>query len=597
MRLFNKKALVLLLTTALFSHIMANNSGIIYDCLNKKHFRYKSLYFELKNSKINFYDELTFHIPVIEELKDSLLQKKLNRRFKHLLKDQVNSDSFKTLINTHCMASVKAYIKNEVNDYLGEFRENLNRFTPELQDIKFRFLSYFNDIVVFQAIFQYKAQYQRLKIENLEYIQTYYFSFKTGQEYPKESVLNTSKTKEINLFIEQKAKLFFDKYKLIAIPDNDNENYYHQSYLESKQKKPELSEFTVTDNGFIYPKVFSFAYYISSEESCLKNVDGNDLELRLSLDEIKPFLNPNGPYGFLMSYQLEQSPKKIAFQKPRYLNELKQNYFINPITIAFDNEIPLQLKPGIRKVVLSSRYAYQDSFTKNQDFEYNEKGYLVTKNTYIGQKISNQLALSYNEKNQIVKQMNFENKRLLEATDYTYDKQGNLVQVDFSQDLEFDYSEYLFNIGNQCFIEKYTLSDGKIDNQCIRKSYTDSGILLDYMINNSEYNSSNYYTYDSSKRLIAVQSNVKIEYPYTGRYRFFTYNQAGQLISSETEDDITYYTYNAQNQLIKEMLIYRDNVVKTRNLTYNEKGEVEQIELKSENQSSPRFTQLTYYYW
>ncbi len=220
---------------------MAQDNYVINDLLNDKTYTYTTKYMVLKNSKWNFYREIDIEYPVINGLPDSVITKKINKRFKQILIEQIESDSFKIKLFHDLKKRLDTYFTNNgyIKDRLGIYRDNEFKFTPDILEIEFRFLSCYKSVVAFAAIFRYKSQFQDYVLEeDLNYFEVYYFNLRNGKEYKPSDVFKKTSEKDINALIENGVKKNIENieikleqydynfYDNIATPAKDREKNF-----------------------------------------------------------------------------------------------------------------------------------------------------------------------------------------------------------------------------------------------------------------------------------------------------------------------------------------------------------------------------------
>ncbi len=198
---------------------------------------------------------------------------------------------------------------------------------------------------------------------------------------------------------------------------------------------------------------------------------------------------------------------------------------------------------------------YDDDGNLVMERIYNENGY-VSKETYYYAKLKRpQTVKNYNDIGQIIDETNYDNFN--EIT---------------------DKKEYVYNSYGQLSEEKAYIGSTAIDTTT-RYSYNDKGLLVQsvvYKRATTSVKSTVNYTYDSQERLIdkEIYNSVgnleeKISYTYNnagfltnkhtlgGYNKFIGVNTDGTKKTEwtmKTNEDIT-YTYNADNQLLKEIFI------------------------------------------
>jgi YD repeat-containing protein len=599
-----KFILIFLLSLCSIQALSAYNDGLeVHDLLYNKKITYKTKYQTLNNSKINFYEELDVSIPILIDLKDSNLQKKLNKRFETILVSQLESDSFKLKINAHCKESVHMYLYNDDRgqDDLGLYQDNETRFTPELSGVKHEFRSYHNGILVFQAVFKYQAVYSRYKLEKFEYTQTYYINVNTGKEYHASSIYNLNKLKQFNELIEKKISLKLDNYVQQKKRINeDHSDFYEEAAIEYLQsKKPmKVSGFSALKNGYIFPKIFSFAYYIPEWQSCMYNTGGLDAEIRLNFEEIKPFLNPNGPYGSLINATNPKETIDFIFPNKNIINTYNIPRIETKINLAFLEEMPKFYAHNIKTIIIKQkeRYTKKDTAIPFREISISKSGQVIEKiNFSSGKKYYSETYL-FDSLGRLIKISEFKKELFSEAFDFTYNAKGNILSSTQTNKPTSDETRYYYYKDNMCFIESYAVFNGKTDIDYYRFSFTDSGYLKDKKHYNPNGSSNgNNYLY-KNRKILYVTSSYTYKAPEEGTH--FVYNDSGLLISIEYDDDQQYnYAYDDKARIVSETRYYRDKQSSSKTITYNEQGEIEKVIEEMENNNPPLIYYFEYIYW
>lgn len=595
--------IILLLSLCSIQTLSAYNDGLeVHDVLNNKKVTYKSKYLYLNNSKINFYEELDMSIPILIDLKDSNIQKKINKRFENILVTQLESDSFKLKINDHCKESVHMYLNNRDEDYddLGLYQDNESRFSPELTDIRHRFLSYYNGILVFQAVFKYQAVYNRFKINKFEYTQTYYINVNTGKEYNASSIYKLSSIKQFNELLEKKISIKLNNYvQQNQKMKQDPSDFYEDAAIEYAQsKKPmKVSGFSALKNGYIFPKIFSFSYHIPQWQSCMYNTGGLDAEIRLTFEEIKPFINPNGPYGSLLNTETPNGNNKFIFSDDNTISAYNLPHVNYKINVPFLEETPKFYPKNIKTVIIKQkdRHSSKDTIIPFREILMSKSGQVVEKINFSSGKKYHSESYLFDSLGQLIKISKFNKEVLTEATDITYNAKGNLLTSTITNNPTNDQTNYFYYHNNKCYFEIYAVFNGKTDIEYNVYSFTDSGYLLDKIHYDQSGSSNDQHYLFKNNKILCVTSGMHNK-PEDGFH--FVYNDSGLLISIEHDEDQSYiYAYDDNARLVSETRYYRDKQSSKKTITYNEQGEIEKVIEETENGNQPNIYFFDYIYW
>ena len=335
----------------IFTPVSAQGNQIV-DLLNNQHFNYTTQYFKLEENKQTIFPDMDLEYPKLTGLQDSLIQKKLNKRFKQIMIDQLETDSFRIKLVANLKQSLFTYftIYNKLKDQLGIYDESKFKFTPDLKEIDFSFSPCFKSVTAFVVSFKYTTQYHTYLIdEDFNYFQTYYFNLSTGKEYRASDVFNKSASKSISDLVEKAVKKNAAEYKVkldFSISSSTDES--EEEGTEKGEKERSLVGFSLTTDGFPFLMAFSMAYYIPAWTPCTQNIYGFDQEIRFTFKELKTLLNPNGPFAGLINYSLPQSSLLHNQNWPVAQN---QNSFSIPQFTGYEF-FPLHISGNIKTLFL-----------------------------------------------------------------------------------------------------------------------------------------------------------------------------------------------------------------------------------------------------
>lgn len=597
--------LLLLFHCGILFSLSAQDKYLITDMLNNQTYNYSTKYIELKNSKWNFYNEIDLEYPVLTDLVDSIVQKKLNIRLKQILVDQIETDSFRINLFLNLKQSLSTYftIYNKVKDQLGIYWANESKFTPDIKGVDFMFLSCFKSTVTFVAVFRYGTQYQQYILdEDLNYFQVYYFNLVNGKEYHPNDVFKKLSEKEISSIIENAVQ---NNIKTIDIKLEENESdFYNDIENPSAQKEKKLVNFSLTKNGFPYLKAFSMAYYIPAWSPCTQNIYGLDAEVRLTFDEIRKHLNPQGPFASLIKYSLVDSTWLKNQNNPLFIS---QSYNFTPQFSVYD-ECPYVITEKLKTITIKRL-----TKVKNDEGNWEDKGFLIKQleylqNGYIKEirnyesdgRIYNTQAFNFDYMNNLIKKSTFKNGKLEESDDFTYDINGNLISQCKTDEDKVPQKTFYYYSNNFILEEHYGYYgyNGRIENNYRKKIINNSGLVTNSLFITITYHSSTYEIenkFDINGRLLL--SYNKNNQPSTSHY---VYDKNGNLMTYEYDNGrLMYeYKYDENNRLIRETRYDSKRIISVKKAEYNTEDRIVKIEVSdSNNNSETQVYLITYEYW
>ena len=571
--MINKKALTL------FLFLLCINSNAteikkIFDFLSNEEISYADNYKELNNVKINFSDEVDVFYPSFTGLKNMQIQSKINNNIQNIAFNQLESDSFlvNLFINMRENLAVFFQINGKEEDQLGIYDINIQKFTPSVSDVNVRFISFFKSVVCVEFDFTYKAAYQNYNIdEKFHYIEIYYFNTITGNMYRSKDVFNKSFEQKINDVLKQRAQQSITQ----AIISNDNDDYDREKTASNDNKNEQtINNFLWINQGYLLPTAFSFAYYIPDFKPSTLQTRGNSMCLYFTLNELKNYLNPKGPYAALIKYSLPDFTNLQNQNKP-YINSY-QYTSDKPIDVIEVDSIHI-----VRKIHKISKTRYQvitdkDGTKKKTNIskkviEYQEDGNLQSIKQYdVDDKLLNK-TMFYYVNNNLVKKESYDKENLISIEEFVYDKYNNLLEhkiinADFSPKIEsqnYYYAENFFlkeissfrTITYTSHFKYFINNKGLIDNDICTH-----GAML------SE--NRNYYKYDANNRLLAIIDEKQKALNYV-------YDNQGKLLSCSVGAFFE-YTYDSNN-LIKEVRS-SNNTKFIRETEYNDRKDPIRVE-------------------
>jgi hypothetical protein len=598
MRYFNKIGFIVCLL--LFSIFNANAQ--VGDLLNQKNLEFESKYLDLKGTDINY--------PVIKGLKDTVIQKKLNARFKQIFIDQIETDSFRFSLFKELKNNMEIYntiVEKELENE-NRYEQTEENYTPpyKIEDVNFTFLSYLNSTLSVMQIISYKVEDRNLDIyeEDFYSYRLFYFNVLNGKEYKPADVFKKSAEKQINQLIEQKVKeklnqVDFKELRAELLDVDEEEEVEVEFYKGVKNalsfKNKGLENFSAFKEGFAFPKVFSMAFYIPAWSKCTQDIYGMNMAVRLTFDEIRNYLNPEGPFASLITFQLRKDTQLKNQNQPTYKQERNEPEF------TWTENIPIKISDNLKKITIKLFNTPSDKAdtTKGRNFieiEYYKNGNLKEVNEIQSKQST---LFTYDNAGRIIKKVKYRNGKTEESFDYVYDEKGNVKELKSLLKEQYIESTFYHYVQNRMFKEHYNFSNlyEEFSDSYEQKTFTESGLLKQqtyYGIGHGNGVSANEYEYDKNKRLLLSYTSSK-ENP---DYAYYVYDESGNLITKDFDrgSHLIECQYDKRNNLIKQTHYNSRNVSERKIATYDENNRILNFE-KSQNNYNSLYYTLSYEMW
>ena len=599
MRSFNKIGFIGCLL--LISILNANAQNVVSDLLNGKNLEFERKYTELNKMDINY--------PIIKGLKDTVVQKKLNTRFKQIFVDQIDADSFRFSLFQEVNNTMAIY--NSILEH-GKLIQNPNEQTDEnhtpphkIESVDFVFVSYLNATLSMMQVIEYKVEDRNSNIDDEFYsYKLFYFNVLNGKEYKPADVFKKSAEKQINQLIEKKVKeklnqVDFKELRATLLDLDEEEDVEVEFYKGVKNalsfKNRGLENFSAFKEGFAFPKVFSMAFYIPAWSTCTQNIYGMNMEVRLTFDEIRNFLNPEGPFASLISYQLSNETQLKNQNQPTYKKER------NEPELNWTENVPLKISNKLKKITIKQYDNPSDKADTTKGKTYKEINY--DKNGYLTEVAELQsktnTVFTYNNAGKIIKKVKFRNKKMIARMDYQYEERGNVKELTSTEEKQYIATTFYHYEQNRMLEERYKFSNfyEEFSDSYEQKTFTESGLLKQqnyYGIGPGKGASAYEYEYDKNKRLVLSYSTNK-ENP---DYAYYVYDEKGNLIAKDFDkgSDLIESQYDNSNNLIKQTHYQSRNIIERKTATYDENNRMLNFETTLNNYNSLYYI-LSYEMW
>ncbi len=322
-------------------------------------------------------------------------------------------------------------------------------------------------------------------------------------------------------------------------------------YSTQKQTR-ELKEFNANLHGMYGFNGANFYYIMPAFQPCHHFNDGESLHFSFSLDELKKYINPSGPYGFLLKLNIESNSDIL-----KTVNQINQNN--NLLYQSWSNINQLELKPNdaVKKVNL---YSMNQNY--NQLMYYGNKTVLDT-NRYVLKQ-----TLTFN-KGKLISKIEreidtFQNKKWI----YEYNEHGDIKSISHSQN-NYIHSMHSFHYNLNRQLIKETLIENNQFSFEKHYLYLNKVLHVNHTYKNSE-NEFNAYYYKNTQQIDSIQiindnyftektlrydsvGNHILTYDkFTKEFQYFLFED--RLIKTiGNGNEIIDFVYNLEGKLIEKM--------------------------------------------
>lgn len=617
-------AILLTLGALIVHESQAKDHQFVFDLINNQSYAYQQKYTKLIDNKWNFYESVGVTYPYFTGLKDTHIERKVNNRIKYLMLEQVRTEEFKVKLFNHLNEVMDTYLElyNKKVDRLGYYRDNQYKFTPDLEDIEYQFVSCFDHVVAMVVQFEYSTSYKNKKVlDNISYYQIFYFDLESGKEFTANQVFLPSERKNIeNLVVEesQKNMAYIDRGYIREKVFGESRDYQSSRYdyygrnrpyetvIEPKFEegldtfKTGLIDFNLNENGFTFFKAFSLSYFIPAYQACTKQMFGYSLEVRLTLDQVKPYLNPYGPYGGLVRLKL---PDRVSYKNMH--NPLsKDPYNGQMVSLGVYDNMPYHIDDTLVTLVRETRPTSRkdkngewiDTSEIVRELVY-QNGKLSELRTFSNSKVYARLYFTYDSLGNLIKSTKEQRGELQSSTDYFYDSQNNLLKMMVS-DYRKPIVKYFYGYFDDFILEERygTASYREKINYRYTKKYLNEFDMMD----SSYYtpvtkHSKFYYSYGDQGQLLYMYRNLKSPEERSN----YVYDSLGRLISYEYDKGryLNYWQYDSTGRIVKHVVMSSFQVQQDHQLIYDEKGHLIRVEtLRLHSNNRPYIKMYEYLY-
>jgi len=586
----------------LLGFLNLNAQHLVKDLLTGKDLVYETKYVELNDIDINY--------PIIKGLKDTLIQNKLNARFKQIFVDHIESDSFRLSLFGEVNNNMEVYNSLQQHDPSNRngYEQTEENYIPphKIEDIEVAFLSYLNSTLTMMQVISYRVKDRSSDVDEEFYsCRLFYFNVLNGKEYKPTDIFKKSSEKQINHLIEKKVKeklnqVDFKELRAALLDLDEEEGVEVEFYKGVKNalsfKNRGLENFSVLKEGFAFPKAFSMAYYIPAWSKCTQNIFGMSMEVRLTFDEIRTILNPNGPFASLISFRLSNETQLKNQNQPTNKNPYNEPEF------DWIENVPLKISNNLKKITVKQ---HNKSFNKAdttkreiyKEIYFDKNGNLTEISELQG---TLNTLFTYDNAGRIIKKTKYQKGKTLESFEFLYDEKGNVIELTRITKDQYVESTYYHYEKNRVLEESYNFSNfyEEVNENFVLKTCNELGLVNQkcYLsISNGNGGSTYENEYDKNNRLILSYCSSNKEQP---DYVYYVYDERGNLTAKDFDKGsrLIECHYDNSNNLIRHTRYENRNISITKTAAYDENKRIISFEEK-QNNYNPRYYSFSYEIW
>ncbi len=544
----------LLISTEAFAD---DEEKAVVDLLNGKSVKYNTINIYKNVPALNTKDPLEIFYPVLMELKNKKSQRTLNKKLYEIFVKQVEDKGFLSKLKIHFSQNLSSYIKRGLKaDTSQIFKDNQFYYTPMIRVVDCRNVSLMGNILALEAVFHYHTRHfgqnPQHRHDDFSYAQIYYFDLSNGKVYDGESVFLHSKMNELNLYITSEFKNVAHPFPIqFHMGDFDDVFYFAIDSTNTPRVKT-LVDFNASTDGFLYTRAFSFGYYIPAWHRSSRHVAGQHIDLRLSIEELSQFLNPKGPYGFLIGFKLKDSAYIT------HSNNVNGNWFLKYSELEPHYEsfpyvefAPKTIGGGIKSVLI--RHVdpkRKDSANQLSDFKvmhYRKNGFLVDEKYFVPYHVSTR-TFTMDSNGNLLNFFIYQQDRLIQSAMYKYDpfnRPVSSIRVPDGNEVFYYGPGFSLAENRGPYAEEY---------QYTRYDYDKNGyVLRSTMITNEEGGLTRVFGYNEIGQLAYTHVVIPTygeTYMYSGDSTKYVYDSLGRMVF--VSSGIFYraeLTYDSTNRL------------------------------------------------
>ena len=580
------------------------------DFITGKVLDYTDGHFELKDSKYNFYDDISIRYPQFKLPANKAVESKTNKRIKEIFIDQISTEQFKIGLYADMETRLKTLYQSQRvrSDYYGDKYDKRLKLNPEIEHVHYSFLNYSGNTITMLAQFSYKVKTgENSYYKEFTYNQVYYFDLNNGKEYHPEDVFKKSSKAVVSKLITEKLRgISFKKTSDRDVDEGYNSDNYNDAtegemYEETDDgeviAEKKADDLEIVNDGFPYFKGYTLAFCITSFNRGLKQFKSTEIEIRFTLDEIKPYINSDGPYAHLLTMKEPHQGKHHNLNAPLFIRpgdffgfDFTLNYYRSDYASSlFESEMPLHCPD---KSIVEMKFYSLDKNKKDttvtkmifKKMRYNENGLLTEVDLYdYSFRPSAKYLFEYNALGSLVAYTSsnaaqkIENKIKLQ-----YDENNNLISItELDSAAKIIKGTYCYYTDSFCLKEAYnlgsfnsyiTISRMDIDAQSrpaawyrmvennfmpIYCHYDENGNILSIYSKNENFKEYNSHTYINN-RLVAEERD------FDRHITSYTYDKNGNMIEMNRYDGLIWqggskFEYNERKMpiSIKRLVNYK----------------------------------------
>ncbi len=516
---------------------------------------------------LNYYKDIEVECPEINGLKDILTQNKINKELKKIFVDQLYSVNYYQSMRTHAIQTLSNY----ANKYSNYQQDIINPSICNILQVDFEVLSYTHGVLNFRMVTVYRIASEDRQISDLflRNSKIYYLNMQTGIKYESKDVFLKNSGHKLFALLNRNLKenlqpLTFSQLKrnlirneAVSIEEEynveDQETHYTALLNNAIFSQRMLLDESVLQEYLPYLKGFTFAFFIPSWSKCTKEIYGIPIEISCRIDEIIPFLNPNGPFGFLKTNIPKKANTKL---RDVFLPTVFKNNPNHP-EIRFFEEVPLHTKDCINTIEIFNETNSKEPvkmihYLKNGNLE--RVSDLIKKSKTVWE---------FDSLNRPILQTTIYQNQTEIETRFLYDKKNNLLVKKVLENGSYKITHYKY-IDNLVLEEtsEFIYNSNQPNNNSCSYLFSDDGKLVS---KKTTYDlEPAIYKYDTKDKLIYISNNLT--------YFLYTDNYLQLDLENDHSKLHENYIFDNDGNIKKNSSYYNMDLNKTSTVEYESKN-------------------------
>jgi len=350
-----------------------------------------------------------------------------------------------------------------------------------------------------------------------------------------------------------------------------NSTYSRLRYNSKKGRK--LEQFKFNENALVVFNVSSFTFIIPAFQLCNVEGFGKSIAMRLTLEDLKPFIHPKGPFASLLNESFGVKQNYYAHIKQiedmnSSLNDIGVD--MGDIAITDTNRTILKIatsNPNLGRLIrVNGLKGIDTAKTKIINELVYENGLLISKKTLKADgSIGQTIYYTYDKnKNLITYERGYMDKPNYSEY-YSYDPFNNLTKKEIRSNGVLDKTIYFSYRNNSIFEEHFQPNNSYV---FLRKLSHNQAKFIDTILSYQSASTNKIiYHYDSSNQIIA-RFNPSRSSINNLQYRNF--DQKNRLIAAGDNRVLFEYSYDENDNLLKEISRKNNRIYSKRTYKYDD---------------------------